>query len=199
MSEEKPRHVLKDAIELLLLVVLVIVGSYVINLVIFRNFSVYGPSMEPTLQTNDRLIVNRLPLSWAYITGQTYRPERGEIVVFKNPNHIPGAQDEYIVKRVIGFPGERVTVKDGSVSVYPDGTHNSKQRLDPYAETDAPKTAVDGEVDEIVPDGEVFMIGDHHQGNYSLDSRNGLGTIPLKDIVGPVIIRLYPFNNFRTF
>lgn len=203
MQEENPqqkhRNFLKDIIELALLVVLVFVGSFLINLTIFGNFSVVGPSMEPTLYTQDRIIVNRLPISWAFITGQTYSPQRGEIIVFNNPHRTSGTGDTHVVKRVVAFAGERVVVKNGTVIVFSDGTHDSKKAIDPYAGTNAPKTGVDGEVDEVVPEGEIFVIGDHHQGNYSLDSRNGLGTVPLKDIIGPVAFRIFPLNQMRSF
>lgn len=67
--------------------------------------------METTLYTGDRLIVNRLPVTWSSLKGKTYVPARGEIIVFKNPRYTLGADDEYIVKRVIGLPGERVVLK----------------------------------------------------------------------------------------
>lgn len=74
--------------------------------------------MESTMYTGDRLIVNRIPVTMAQLKNQPYTPERGQIIVFKNPRYVAGEPDEYIVKRVIAFAGERVTVKDGVVTVY---------------------------------------------------------------------------------
>ena len=189
--------VLRDILGVIVFVLAVIIGAWLINMFLFRSFSVSGPSMESTLYTNDRLIVNRLPVTWAHIQGKAYEPKRGQVIVFKNPQYRPGMEDEYIVKRVIGLPGERVVLKDEKYTVYND---TNPQGFDPDALTevsDDPHT--DGEVDRIVPDGELFVSGDHRQEGYSYDSRNGMGTIPFSDVVGPVGLRIYPFNRIRTF
>ena len=152
--------------------------------------------MEDTLHTGDRLIVNRLPVTWDHIRGNSYVPERGQVIVFKNPRYISGHIDEYIVKRVIAFPGERVVVKDGVMKVYNAEfvTGMEVDKLYPGA-----LQPTDGAVDMVVPDGEIFVAGDHRQPGYSFDSRNGLGTIPYEDIVGPVLVRLYPFTQLKVF
>lgn len=153
--------------------------------------------MEKTLYTGDRLIVNRIPVTVAQIEGKTYQPDRGQVIVFRNPQYASGIGDEYIVKRVIGFGGERVVVKNGKITVYNDSHPKGfNPDDDNHGEPGSPTT---GSVDEIVPDGELFVSGDHRQGNFSYDSRNGLGTIPLYDVVGPVWLRIYPFNKIRTF
>lgn len=192
------RHpILKDMINISIFVVLVLIGTLLINTFIFRSFSVIGPSMETTLYTNDRLVVDRLPVTWAHLQNKSYIPERGQIIVFKNPLFSATMNDEYIVKRVIAFPGERVLLKDGQYTVFnkdsPDGFNPDDSN---HGEPGVP---TNGAIDEIVPEGELFVSGDHRQGNYSLDSRNGLGTIPLYDVIGPVSIRLFPFDKIRTF
>lgn len=188
---------LKDAISILVFIVCVIIGTLVINTFIFRSFSVVGPSMETTLYTGDRLIVNRLPITWAQLNNKDYVPERGQIIVFKNPRYSEGVGDEYIVKRVIAFPGERVVLKDGKYTVYnsssPDGFNPDDDN------NNEPGSPTTGSVDAIVPSGELFVSGDHRQGSYSYDSRNGLGTIPYYDVIGPVTIRLFPFDKIRGF
>lgn len=206
---------LHDIFGLVTFVVVVILGAYLINTFIFRSFNVVGPSMEPTLEgginnePNDRLIVNRLPITFAAINGNLYVPERGQIIVFQNPKWVRGGDDEYVVKRVIGLPGERVVVNDCVLKVYnsdnPDG-------FDPYKDFDNLSNndskyndCVDGDgTDVTVPDDEIFVVGDHRSGSYSMDSRDGdnrasLGTIPLENIVGPVIFRIWPFDKITTF
>ena len=117
------RHpVLKDVIGVLIFIICVVLGTIFINTFIFRSYNVVGPSMESTLYTNDRLIVSRLPATWAQILNKEYVPERGQIIVFKNPRYNAGTGDEYIVKRVIAFPGERVTIEDGRI--VEDGAHD---------------------------------------------------------------------------
>lgn len=192
------RHpLIKDALSITIFIICVVIGTLFINTFIFRSFSVVGPSMEKTLYTGDRLIVDRLPVTWAQLQNKSYIPERGQIIVFRNPRYTEGIGDEFIVKRAIAFPGERVVIKDGHYVVYnkthpdgfnPDDTNNGE-----------PGSPTSGTVDTIVPTGELFVSGDHRQGTYSFDSRNGLGTIPLYDIVGPVSIRLYPFDKIRVF
>lgn len=187
----------RDVLNITLFIALVTVGTIFINTFIFRSYSVVGPSMESTLYTGDRLIVDRLAVTWAQIKGKSYIPERGQVIVFKNPHYTAGGEDEYIVKRVIGLPGDRVTLKDGEFIIYneenpggfnPDDYNNGE-----------PGTYTSGEIDVTVQEGEVFVSGDHRNGNYSYDSRNGMGNIPLYDIIGPVSFRIYPFTEIRSF
>lgn len=189
---------LKDLFGIFLFVLAVIVGAWLINTLVFRSFSVTGPSMEDTLYTGDRIIVNRLPMTGASITNKQYTPGRGQVIVFKNPMFQPGMADEYIVKRTVAFPGERVVVKDCTAKVYNSENPDGFNPYDNFDVTD--KTlCVTGDIDRTVPDDEIFVIGDHRNGQYSLDSRNGLSTIPLSDIVGPVGLRIFPINKVRTF
>ncbi len=193
------RHpVLQDAIGVAIFIVSVIIGTVIINSFVFRSYSVVGPSMESTLYTNDRLIVNRVPSTISHIRNQTWVPERGDVIVFKNPQISTGLGDEYLVKRVIGLPGERVVVQDGEITVYnnenPDGFNP-----DNLASGGEPGSPTSGSKDIKVPDNEIFVSGDHRQDGFSYDSRNGLGTVPLYDVIGPVTIRIFPFDKMRFF
>ena len=190
----------KDIIGIVIFIVCVVIGTVLINTFIFRSFNVVGPSMETTLFTGDRLIVDRLPVTLAQLQNKTYQPKRGQIIVFKNPHFSATMEDEFIVKRVIGLPGEHVVLKDGHYIVFnsqfPGGFNPDDNN---HGEPGSPTS---GEADQIVPAGELFVSGDHRQGNYSYDSRNGangLGTIPLFDVIGPAEIRIFPFDKIRTF
>lgn len=165
--------------------------------------------MDNTLSENDRLIVNRLAVSMSHLSGKEYVPERGQIIVFLNGESSgkltcsvdPTIKDQYIIKRVIAFPGERVVVNDGKITVYNDQNPNG---FDPdtatrKSATDGPKIYTSGEVDITVPDGEIFVVGDNREGTHSYDSRYGLGTIPYCRIIGPALMRLYPFDHIRLF
>lgn len=188
---------LKDAAGLLLFGLAVLIGTIIINTYVFRSFNVEGPSMERTMHTGDRLIVDRLPVTWAQLQNKEYVPPRGQVIVFKNPLFTIGNPDEYIVKRVIAFAGERVVLKDGKYTVY-NAAHPEGFNPDD-ANHGEPGSPTSGSVDVTVPEGTLFVSGDHRQGNYSYDSRNGLGYIPLYDVVGPVSLRIFPFTGIRTF
>ncbi|MDK2899394.1 MAG: signal peptidase [Patescibacteria group bacterium] len=188
---------LKDVISIAIFIVCVLIGTLTINTFIFRSFSVVGPSMESTLYTNDRLIVNRIPVTLAQLQNKKYIPERGQIIVFKNPQYSSTSNDEYIVKRVIAFPGERVVLSNGKYTVY---NNNNPNGFNPDDDNNnEPGSPTSGSVDVIVPNDELFVSGDHRQGDYSYDSRNGLGTIPFYDVVGPVSLRVFPFDKIRNF
>jgi len=188
---------IKDALNISVFILCVLVGTLLINTFVFRSFSVIGPSMEKTLYTNDRLIVNRLPVTSAQLQNKAYIPERGQIIVFKNPRFSAGMTDEYIVKRVIAFAGERVVLSNGQYTVY---NSESPTGFNPDDDNNGePGSPTSGEVDVIVPVGELFVSGDHREGSFSLDSRNGLGTVPLYDVIGPVGLRIYPFDKLRGF
>ncbi len=196
LETDTPSRV-KDVLGIVAFVVAVVVGAWLINLFIFRSFNVDGPSMEDTLHTGDRLIVNRLPVTWSRVRGHAYTPDRGQVIVFKNPHFEPGMRDEYIVKRVIALPGETVTLKNGTLLVHND---KNPEGLNVDALHPGPLQPTDGYIDRmVVPDGEIFVAGDHRQEGYSYDSRNGLGTIPLEDIIGPVGVRIFPFTGIRLF
>ena len=190
---------LSDGLSLVIFVIGVAIGTVLLNAFVFQTFNVEGASMETTMYTGDRLIVNRLPVTMSKLQNKNYTPKRGQIIVFKNPNYNTSlGKDEYIVKRVIAFAGERVTVKNGTTTVYnkenpngfnPDSTVNKNE----------PGQPTSGNVDTVVPKGTIFVMGDHRQGNYSCDSRNCMGSIPLYDIVEPVGLRIFPFTKIHGF
>ncbi len=197
---ERHPHI-KDILSFAVFIVIVFVGTILINTFVFRSFSVSGHSMDYTLHDGERLIVNRLPITAAQLQNKSYVPSRGQIIVFKNPHFVLGERDEFIVKRVIAFPGERVTVSDGILTVYNSEHPNGYHPDDEYRKNGVgPQSPSSGDgVDVTVPDGTIFVCGDNRIGTNSYDSRTGLGTIPTFDVVGPVALRIWPLTKLGTF
>lgn len=198
---------LKDSLSLLSFIAAVVLGTFLLNSFVFRSYNVVGKSMENTLHGNDRIIVDRVPVTIAHLLEKEYTPERGQIIVFTNSEDskvvtcAPDSRitDQYIVKRVIAFAGERVTVKNGILTVFnsehPEGFSPDESTRE--SDTNGPKSYTSGEIDITVPNGEIFVSGDNREGSNSYDSRNGLGTIPLCRVVGPAAIRIFPFTAVR--
>jgi signal peptidase I len=164
---------------------------------VFRSYQVDGPSMQNTLQNSDKLIIWKVPRTWASLTGHPYIPNRGDIVVFTESGLSQyGQQDsKQLIKRVIGLPGERVKVSNGSITVYnkahPDGFQPDKTL--PYGKN-IPTTS--GDVDVTLGPTQIFVSGDNRPD--SLDSR-AFGPIEAKQIVGKLILRVFPISQAKKF
>jgi signal peptidase I len=153
-------------------------------------------SMEPTLQINDRLIIEKLSYKFR-------KPLRGEVVVF-NPPAVAAVPDSSLVyiKRLIGLPGDRISIRDGKVFV------NGKALKEPYTKEPPdytlptedrtkcqncflPDTLVepDKTLSFTVPPNSYWMMGDNR--NNSLDS-HAWGFLPEQNIVGRASFRYWP-------
>lgn len=177
---------------MLQLVVGAVILAAIINNFIFQSYQVFGMSMAETLHEGDRLIISKVSKSLSHITGD-YVPARGDIIVFDSPIS-PGIQ---LVKRVIALPGERVTVVNGKITVYND---ENPQGFDPDEEIGEVLPAErTGNIETVVGEDEIFVSGDNRAGGNSLDSRNELGNVPIENIVGELVLRVFPLNQASFF
>jgi len=164
---------------------------------IFQSYQVDGPSMQTTLFNNDRLLVWKMPKTWSKITGHQYVPNRGDVVIFveRGLSDLSQPNGKQLIKRVIALPGERVVVKDNQVMVYnkqhPNGF--SPDKTLPYGKVIKDTT---NNVDITVPEGRIFVMGDNRPD--SLDSRS-FGPVDLNDVVGKLVMRVWPINQAKTF
>lgn len=145
-------------------------------------------SMEDTLHENDYMIMYK----------QAYRnkdPERGDIIIFQSELvDEDSGKDKLLIKRVIGLPGDQITIDDGKVYI------NGKAYEEDYLKdgyTPAFEIPAEGET-YTVPDGMYFCMGDNRVG--SIDSRTSeVGCVDRDLIKGKVIVRLFPFNKIQKF
>jgi signal peptidase I len=147
-----------------------IVIALLIHVFLAQATRVYGQSMEPGLHTNERLVIEKLSYHF-------HGPRRGDVVVLRDP----GGGPELLIKRVVGLPGERVTLADGRVYI------DSVQLDEPYL--DQPTQG--GGRSWVVPPLHVFVLGDNRSA--SRDSRV-FGPVPLEELVGRALIRYWPLG-----
>lgn len=176
--------------------VAVIAGAVVVALVVrtflFTTFWIPSGSMEPTLMggdRRDRVVVNRLAYQWG-------EPERGDIIVFKVPEGEPvtalagGQEVNDLIKRVIGLPGETITLEDGQV--YVDGELLDEPYLREGTRTDPAPGRPERDTFEV-PEDAVFVMGDNRTNSH--DARAWEHPwVPEEDIVGEAFLRIWPLG-----
>jgi len=184
----------KNSIYTILLFILAPLFALFMIIFVFQSYIVDGTSMTPTLQNGDRVFILKLPKSFDGMIGKTYIPSRHEIIVFKKPSD-PSTQ---LIKRVIGLPGDTVVVNNGKITVYNAQNPNG---FNPDANTDYGPTLAStiGNVDITVGANELFVCGDNRGPGGSLDSRTGVGLVPVQNIIGRLWVRYYPFSSFKTY
>jgi len=156
-------------------ILIAVVLAFFIRYFIVELYMVEGPSMRPTLQSGERLVVNKF----------IYRfkaPERGEVLVFRYPRD----PSRDFIKRVIGVPGDTIEIKDGRVFV--NGELQNEKYIFEQTRGSYPLATV--------PAGHIFVMGDNR--NNSEDSRfNDVGFVPYELIKGKAIVIFWPVDHFK--
>ncbi len=193
--------------EVLIILAIALVVSFVIRTFFFRAFLIPSGSMEQTLQVNDRIFVN-------LIVDSEEQLERGDVVVFEDqygwlppaenqPSVLhqalevvgvaPSTSEQHLVKRIIGMSGDHITVEDGTGRLVVNGTPIDEPYLYPGV------AGSDVDFDVTVPEGKVWVMGDHRDA--SGDSRSHIngpneGFVDVPDVVGRAEVIAWPVNRW---
>ena len=179
--------------ELGTVVVVAVVIAVLLRTFVIATYSIPSGSMEPTLQIGDRIVVDKL----AY---DLHGVDRGNIIVFSTPPNedCAGPPVADLVKRVVGLPGETISLAGGNV--YINGKLLDQSWL-PASEQGKTYPGPSGAPYALhhpfhIPEGDVFVMGDNRM--LSCDSRYW-GPIKESTIVGKVDLRIWPLSNFTFF
>ncbi|MFF3329995.1 signal peptidase I [Streptomyces sp. NPDC002888] len=209
---KKPRSFWK---ELPILIGIALVLALLIKTFLVQAFSIPSDSMQNTLQQGDRVLVDKLTPWFGS------EPERGEVVVFHDPDQwlageptpdpnalqtflswiglMPSAEEKDLIKRVVGVGGDTVECKGtGPLKV------NGKALNEPYVYPgNTPCTMDDqgGQFKVKVPKGKIWVMGDHRQNSrdsrYNQSDKNH-GMVPVDEVVGRAIVKAWPINRWGT-
>ena len=209
-NEEREDRVIREILEWAFCVIIAIAMALATRYYIITSSIVQQDSMYPTLKENQRIILSRLTRT------KKGEYNRGDIITFEAPSEIKkgtevdvkntvaiynyepeGIFNRFVyyvlefkktsyIKRIVGLPGERITIEDGKVYI------NGKEYKEDYLKEGTTTKAVYYN-DLIVPEGCVYVLGDNRDG--SMDSRT-FGCIPIEKIEGKVKLRYWPLNAF---
>jgi signal peptidase I len=174
MKNEKNDWTFKEFVSFIILIFVVVLP---IRFFVAQPFIVSGESMEPTFETGQYLIVDQL----------SYRfnePQRGDVVIFR----LPAEPSRFLIKRLIGLPGETVKIEGENVYIKESGEEEAEFVEINNDFIEFPKEA---NINEDLSEDEYFVLGDNRV--VSLDSRY-FGAIKEEFIVGRALIRLFPFS-----
>lgn len=176
--ERSPAWLLAEWLGVIVVALVLAVGvrSYVI-----QTFYIPSGSMEPTLNIGDRILVFKLAYDFA-------SPAIGDVIVFKAPpsEHCGEPSVTDLVKRIVGVPGDRISSSGNTILI------NGKPLVQNWTHYPDLNTPI---VPLTIPANNYFVMGDNHPA--SCDSRVW-GTVPRSDIIGKVVLKIWPLSQFGT-
>jgi signal peptidase I len=173
---KRRNHLIREVLEIALLTLLMF---FVIRFAV-QNFNIDGTSMEPSLHNAELILVDK----WTYLF---HPPARGDVIIFKAP---PEPTQDY-VKRVIGIPGDTITIK--GTTVFVDGVKLNETYVAPQDQ--GVPSGAHTITNLVVPPNDYFVLGDNRA--VSSDSRIW-GLLPRRNIIGRAAFVYWPLgaNNF---
>lgn len=169
---------LRNALEWVVIIAGALVVAFLVKTFLIQAFYIPSDSMEPTLQRNDRILVNKLSYD-------LHGVERGDLVVFESPQ--PGVEGRDLIKRAVAIAGDTVESREGKLHV------NGEEVDEPYL---APGVATEGFERTTIPPDHIWVMGDNRPN--SRDSRF-FGALPEENIIGKAFIRIYPITDITLF
>lgn len=163
------------------LIIISIVLSLLVKTYVAEARFIPSESMLPTLKIGDHLIIDKI----SYEVKGIKNIKRGDIVVFNPPPSAHSKTEIPFIKRIIGLPGETLSVKNGTVYINGEPLNETYILEKPRADFE-PYT---------IPDAMIFLMGDNR--NNSNDSRYW-GALPIENIIGKAEFRYYPFTEIGT-
>jgi len=192
-DEEEPGSGARALVDWIVVVAVALTVAFLVRGFVLAHFVVDGSSMDSTLQSGDRVFVNKLSY-------RLHDPNRGDVVVL---HQINGASERDLIKRVIALPGETIEMTNCEVRITEvdaldadgDGEPDSRVLEEPYLDPDVISSTCGGDFDPVsVPADHVFVMGDNRSG--SQDSR-ALGPIAEDDLVGRAFVVFWPRSDWR--
>ena len=169
--QEQKEHPLTEIVRFALLAIIIVVP---IRMFIAQPFIVSGASMDNTFENGQYLIVDQLSY---YL----HEPDRGDVVIFRYPRD----PSKFFIKRVIGLPGDTVTIEETNVTIINETYPNGLTLNEPYIKS----MAEDAPFSEVLGPREYFVMGDNR--DQSSDSRVW-GVLQEERIIGRAWLRLFP-------
>jgi len=177
-GEQKRAHPLVELIQFAFIALLIVIP---VRYFIAQPFIVSGASMENTFHSGEYLIIDQI----------SYRfedPKRGDVIVFRYPQD----PSKFFIKRIIGTPGDSISIVGDVVKVTPKGSTEALTLSEPYVKSMAENT----NLTETLGDREYFVMGDNRDS--SSDSRVW-GVLNKDKIIGKALVRLFPLNEVDLF
>ena len=193
-EEEKKQKVIKEVLDWVKTICIGIIAGVLLVVFVIQRDNVTGDSMVSTLHSGDVIFTQKLATYF-------HAFDRGDIVILDGEGMEGYYHSEYLIKRIVGLPGETVKIEDGKVYIKPKDSNDFFVLEEPYLDEGITTYVMDSGIEKgydniTLGEDEYFCLGDNRP--VSNDSRL-LGPFKYSRLKGKALIRIYPFNQIRVF